>query len=95
MKTIYIKNLSRSRTTLSDLENLFAPFGAIREAQLTMHLASGLSEGHGYICFLEQEAATAALAKDGQEFQGRPLSVSLVPCPHLTAKVEALLEEVL
>jgi RNA recognition motif-containing protein len=94
MKSIYVENLSRSDTTLDDLENLFASFGIIKKASLVTHPLTGLSEGYAFVDFEKVEAATAALSQNGKEFQNRILKVSLAPYDMATSSGDDLLEDI-
>ena len=47
-KRLYVGNLAYS-TTNTDLENLFAPFGAVKNAYVVMDSATGRSKGFGFV----------------------------------------------
>ena len=70
MKKIYVGNLAYS-TTEEELESFFAPYGTITHLKLVRDFATGKSKGFCFVEFETQEQAQAALATNGQEFQGR------------------------
>jgi cold-inducible RNA-binding protein len=76
MSKIYVGNLPyrASEQTISDL---FGKFGPIEEVALIKDRETGRPKGFGFITFKTDSAAQSALALNGQDFQGRPLKVSL------------------
>lgn len=76
MKKIYVGNLPY-RTIEQDLESVFAKFGNIETVAVIKDHHSGRSKGFGFITFDSETAAQEALTMDGQDFQGRPLKVSI------------------
>ena len=75
-KKLYVGNLPYSITD-SELENLFEPFGTVQSAQVIMDRATGRSKGFGFIeMSSSEEAEAAANALNGQESDGRKLTVN-------------------
>ncbi len=75
-KKLYVGNLSYSVTN-ANLEEMFAPFGTVRSAQVIQDRDTGRSKGFG---FVEMETDNAALdAIKGlheKEMEGRALTVN-------------------
>lgn len=73
-KNLYVGNLSFS-TTADDLRDLFAEHGEVGSTQVISDRETGRSRGFGFV-----EMATggeaAVVAVNGQEFQGRTLTVN-------------------
>lgn len=76
MNKIYIGNLPYSATE-QDVQTLFAQFGDIENVALIKDRDTGRPKGFGFITFENQNSAQDALKMDGQDFQGRPLKVSM------------------
>jgi RNA recognition motif-containing protein len=75
-KRLYVGNLAYT-TTNADLEGLFAPFGAVKNAQVVMDFATGRSKGFGFVEMNSDSDAQAAInGLNEQEFNGRPLTVN-------------------
>jgi cold-inducible RNA-binding protein len=75
-KTLYVGNLSYGMTD-SDLQNLFAPHGAVQAAQIIVDRDTGRSKGFGFVEMSSGEQAQAAIAAlNGQEINGRALTVN-------------------
>jgi RNA recognition motif-containing protein len=75
-KKLYVGNLSYE-TTDSDLQNLFGPHGSVQSAQVIMDRDAGRSKGFGFVEMgSDQEAQTAIQALNGQEVNGRALTVN-------------------
>jgi len=75
-KRLYVGNLSYGVTN-SSLEDLFAPFGAVRSAQVIMDRDTGRSKGFGFVEMPDDNAAADAInALNDQEHDGRRLSVN-------------------
>ncbi len=73
---LYVGNLS-FEVQNSDLEEMFAPHGSVRSAQVIMDRDSGRSKGFGFVeMSADGEAAAAISALNGRDFKGRPLTVS-------------------
>ena len=75
-KKLYVGNLSY-QTTDSDLEKLFQTHGTVQSAQVIMDRETSRSKGFGFVEMdsgAEAEAAIAAL--NGQQINGRPLTVN-------------------
>ncbi|KAI5654033.1 hypothetical protein M9H77_31220 [Catharanthus roseus] len=58
------------------LREAFASFGEVTEARVILDRDSGRSKGFGFVSFADTDAATSALAMDGQALQGRNIRVS-------------------
>ncbi|HUB24071.1 MAG TPA: RNA-binding protein [Tepidisphaeraceae bacterium] len=73
---LYVGNLSYN-TTGSDLEQLFAPHGKVQSAQIIADRDTGRSKGFGFVEMGSDEEAKAAIgALNGQEVDGRALTVN-------------------
>ena len=75
-KRLYVGNLSYE-TTDSDLQNLFMPHGAVESARVIMDRDAGRSKGFGFVEMTNGDEAQAAItALNGQEVNGRALTVN-------------------
>jgi len=75
-KKLYVGNLSYE-TTDSDLQNLFGPHGTVQSAQVIMDRDAGRSKGFGFVEMnSDQEAQAAITALNGQDVNGRALTVN-------------------
>jgi cold-inducible RNA-binding protein len=75
-KKMYVGNLSYGMTD-SDLQNLFAPHGAVQSAQVIVDRDTGRSKGFGFVEMdNDKEAQVAIAALNGQEVNGRALTVN-------------------
>jgi cold-inducible RNA-binding protein len=75
-KKLYVGNLSYD-TTDSDLQNLFGPHGTVQSAQVIMDRDAGRSKGFGFVEMANDQQAQAAIqALNGQEVNGRALTVN-------------------
>ena len=73
---LYVGNLSYA-TTSSDLETLFAAHGSVQSAEVIADRETGRSKGFGFVQMGTDEEAQAAIAAlNGQEHDGRPLTVN-------------------
>lgn len=75
-KKLYVGNLSYTVSS-TGLEEMFAPFGAVREAQVIEDRATGRSKGFGFVEMADDGAAREAI--DGlneQEHDGRRITVN-------------------
>jgi cold-inducible RNA-binding protein len=73
---LYVGNLTFDVVN-SDLEEMFAPHGSVRSAQVIMDRDSGRSKGFGFVeMAADNEAAAAISALDGHDFRGRALTVN-------------------
>ncbi len=73
---LYVGNLSYD-TTNASLEDLFAPFGEVRSAQVIQDRDTGRSKGFGFVEMADDNAARAAISElNEKEFGGRPLTVN-------------------
>ena len=75
-KKLYVGNLSYNVKD-SDLEALFAPYGSVQSAQVIQDRDTGRSKGFGFVEMgSDQEAQAAIAALNGQEQNGRALTVN-------------------
>jgi RNA recognition motif-containing protein len=75
-KKLYVGNLAYSVTD-SDLETMFAAHGTVQSAQIIMDRDTGRSKGFGFVEMgSDQEAQNAIKALNGQEKDGRALTVN-------------------
>ena len=73
---LYVGNLSYN-TTSSDLEQLFAQHGTVQSAEVISDRDTGRSKGFGFVQMGSDEEAQAAIAAlNGQEHDGRALTVN-------------------
>ena len=73
---LYVGNLSYN-TTGSDLEQLFSQHGAVQSAEVIADRDTGRSKGFGFVQMGSDEEAQAAIAAlNGQEHDGRALTVN-------------------
>src|SRR5215468_1931006 len=75
-KKLYVGNLTYGVTD-STLEQMFAPHGTVQSAQVIMDRDTGRSKGFGFVEMnSDQEAQAAIAALNGQESNGRALTVN-------------------
>ncbi len=75
-KKLYVGNLSYG-TTDSDLRSMFEEYGAVESAQVIMDRDTGRSKGFGFVeMSRDQEAQAAIQGLNGQEVEGRALTVN-------------------
>ena len=73
---LYVGNLSYN-TTSSDLEQMFGQHGTVQSAEVIADRDSGRSKGFGFIQMGSDDEAKAAIAAmNGQEQDGRALTVN-------------------
>ena len=73
---LYVGNLSYN-TTSSDLEQLCAQYGTVQSAEVIQDRDTGRSKGFGFVQMGSDEEAQAAIsALNGQEVDGRNLTVN-------------------
>lgn len=73
---LYVGNLSYKMTS-SDLEQLFASHGTVQSAEVIADRETGRSKGFGFVQMGSDEEAQAAIAAlNGQENDGRALTVN-------------------
>src|SRR5215207_3465706 len=73
---LYVGNLSYN-TTGSDLEQLFAQHGSVTSAEVIQDRDTGRSKGFGFVQMgSDSEAQAAISALNGQEHDGRALTVN-------------------
>ena len=75
-KRLYVGNLSY-QTTEMDLRDLFGQHGTVADAKLVMERDTGRPRGFGFVeMSTEAEAAAAIATLNGQDCQGRTLTVN-------------------
>ena len=75
-KKLYVGNLSYNVTSAS-LEEMFAPFGTVTSAQVIQDRDTQRSKGFGFVEMgTDEEAQAAIAAMNGQENNGRVLTVN-------------------
>jgi cold-inducible RNA-binding protein len=75
-KKLYVGNLSFS-VTESQLQEMFAPYGAVSSAQLITDRDTGRSKGFGFVEMGSGPEADAAInGMNGQMIDGRALTVN-------------------
>jgi RNA recognition motif-containing protein len=73
---LYVGNLSFDVAS-SDLEEMFAPHGSVKSAQVISDRDTGRSKGFGFVEMgSDGEASAAIAALNGREFKGRALTVN-------------------
>jgi RNA recognition motif-containing protein len=76
VKNLYVGNLSFN-TTDSDLQRLFEEYGTVQSAKVIMDRESGRSRGFGFVEMPNDQEAQAAIdGLNGQEVDGRTLTVN-------------------
>ncbi len=73
-KNLYVGNLS-FKATADDLRELFSAHGTVTSAQVIMDRETGKPRGFGFV-EMADGSQQAIDALNGQEFQGRPLTVN-------------------
>lgn len=75
-KKLFVGNLPYS-TTNEDLQKFFEQFGEVASASVIMDRATGRSKGFGFVEFINDADADAAISNsDGAELDSRKLTVS-------------------
>ncbi len=75
-KRLYVGNLSYGVNS-SELEELFSSYGTVQSAQVISDRESGRSKGFGFVEMgSDGDAQSAIEALNGQEHEGRPLTVN-------------------
>ncbi len=75
-KKLYVGNLTYNVTD-AELEQMFAPHGSVQSAQVIMDRDTGRSKGFGFVEMgSDQEAQAAIQALNGQQVEGRTLTVN-------------------
>ena len=73
---LYVGNLTFGVTD-SELQNMFEPHGTVKSAQIIMDRDTGRSKGFGFVEMSSGDEAQAAVAAlNGQEVNGRALTVN-------------------
>jgi RNA recognition motif-containing protein len=74
---LFVGNLSFN-TTENDLQDAFAAYGTVVEANLMMDRVSGRSRGFAFVTMSTPEEAQAAIdALSGKDLDGRALTVNI------------------
>jgi RNA recognition motif-containing protein len=73
-KNLYVGNLS-FKATADDLREVFGQYGSVTSAQIIMDRETGKPRGFGFV-EMGDGAQAAIDALNGQDFQGRPLTVN-------------------
>jgi RNA recognition motif-containing protein len=74
---LYVGNLPYT-TVDADLESLFSQAGTVKSAQVIKDRISGRSKGFGFVEMSSPDEAQSAINKfNGQDFNGRALTVNL------------------
>src|SRR5271154_7529728 len=75
-RKLYVGNLAYTITN-SALEQMFVPHGTVQSAQVIMDRDTGRSKGFGFVEMgSDQEAQAAIAALNGQQSDGRALTVN-------------------
>ncbi len=75
-KRLYVGNLKYTVTS-AQLQEMFEQFGAVNSAQVLSDRETGRSRGFGFVEMSNDDEAQAAIESlDGQEFDGRRLTVN-------------------
>lgn len=75
-KKLYVGNLSYDVSS-SDLEQLLSQHGTVESAEIISDRMTGRSKGFGFVEMgSDQDAQTAISALNGQEYQGRTITVN-------------------
>jgi RNA recognition motif-containing protein len=75
-KKLYVGNLS-FKATDDDLNQLFSGCGSVESAKVIRDRDSGRSKGFGFVEMSSDNEAMNAIDKfNGQDFEGRPLTVN-------------------
>lgn len=75
-RKLYVGNLNYAVTNAS-LEEMFAPFGAVRSAQVIQDRSTGSSKGFGFVEMADDNAAREAIGGlHDKTVDGRPLIVN-------------------
>ncbi|HOA73925.1 MAG TPA: RNA-binding protein [Phycisphaerae bacterium] len=75
-KKLYVGNLSYDVSS-SDLEKLLAEYGTVQSAEVISDRTTGRSKGFGFVEMSSEEEAQAAIAAlNGQQHEGRALTVN-------------------
>ncbi|NLX24288.1 MAG: RNA-binding protein [Phycisphaerae bacterium] len=75
-KKLYVGNLPYSVSS-SDLESMFSAHGTVQSAEVISDRMTGRSKGFGFVEMASDDEAQAAIsALNGQDQDGRPLTVN-------------------
>lgn len=75
-KKLYVGNLPYSATE-ETLRSHFGAVGAVESVQIIVDRESGRSKGFGFVTMMSDDDANSAISQfDGQQFEGRPLTVN-------------------
>ena len=74
---LFVGNLSFN-TTENDLQDAFAAYGTVVQANLMMDRATGRARGFGFVTMsTAEEAQNAVQSMNGKSLDGRPLTVNI------------------
>ena len=74
---LYVSNLG-FHVTDEQLNDLFAPYGAVTSAKVIMDRTTGRSRGFGFVEMAQDAEAESAMQKlEGKEVEGRLISVKV------------------
>lgn len=74
---IFVSNLNYA-TKDADLTEYFSQFGEVGSAKIITNKYNGRSRGYGFVEMPNDEEGQKAIdATNGQEFQGRPITVTV------------------
>ncbi|MBI1176894.1 RNA-binding protein [bacterium] len=74
---LFVGNLA-FQTTEHDLEDTFAEYGSVTEANLVLDRMTSRSRGFGFVTMESDEAAQSAIsALNGKELNGRAITVNV------------------
>ncbi|MFT5171565.1 MAG: cold-inducible RNA-binding protein [Candidatus Marinamargulisbacteria bacterium] len=71
---IFVGNLS-TETTEEEIKSEFSSCGEIESADLITEKATGRSRGFAFVSYKEASSLPAAIEKNGNPFNGKPLRV--------------------
>ncbi len=72
---LYVGNLP-FQASEEELTEFFAKFGHVADVKVIVDRDTGRSRGYGFVTFADAAHAEAALAVNGQDFQGRELKAN-------------------
>ena len=74
---LFVGNLS-FKLTESDLLDVFSPYGDVMQVRIILDRETGRPRGFGFVTMGSEEDANKAIAAlNGQEIEGRPLTVNI------------------
>ncbi len=73
-RKLYVRNLPEATTT-DELQELFAPFGTVIEAEIESDADTGAPTGFGFVLMDDADADAAIAGLDNRPFRGNILTV--------------------